>query len=54
MRNLLSVIAIKVRASIQERCDGSDGRAAAAYQADLDSNLAVSGSILDPLKLTRE
>ena len=30
-------------------CDGSDGRAAASYLADPGSNLAVSGSIFDPL-----
>ena len=31
------------------RCDASDGRATAFYLADLTSNLAISGSIFDPL-----
>ena len=31
------------------KCDGSDGRAVASYPADPGSNLAVSGSIFDPL-----
>ena len=35
------------------KCDGSDGRAAASYPKDQGLNLAVSGSIFDPLHVIR-